>query len=142
MIHLIRLFRNNRGAAAVEMALVVPLLLTIMFGSVELGNYFMDEHVLVKAVRDGARFAARQSFSNYTSCSGNVPTPGTAGSTNENTKLIVRKGTLDSTAPDLLPNWGSATFTVTVSCTATAGGEDMLGIYRSRFGATCDGATA
>ena len=134
--------RDVRGSAAVELALVMPLLLAILFGSVELGNYFMNQHTLVKAVRDGARFAARQSFTNYTGCSGDVPTPGAAGSAKENTNLIVRKGTLDSTAPDLLPNWSSATFTATVSCVASVNGQQMLGIYRSRFGSTCNGAAA
>ena len=46
---------DTRANAAVEMALVAPLLLAILFGSVELGNYFMNEHELIKAVRDGAR---------------------------------------------------------------------------------------
>ena len=143
MTRFVRLLRRDcTGSAAVEMALVMPFLLVILFGSVELGNYFMNEHTLVKAVRDGARFAARQSFTNYTTCSGNVPTPGTSGSANENTKLIVRKGTLDSTAPDLLPNWSTATFSATISCAAQANGQDMLGIYRSRFGSTCNGAAA
>ena len=36
---------------------------SLMFGAVELGNYFLNEHSLVKAVRDGARYAARQDFS-------------------------------------------------------------------------------
>jgi Flp pilus assembly protein TadG len=142
MKHALRLFKSACGSAVVEMALVAPFLLIIMFGSVELGNYFMDEHALLKGVRDGARFAARQGFTNYTSCSGDLPTPGVAGSPNDNTKLIVRKGTLDSTADDLLPNWSSATFSVTVSCAGSANGQDMLGIYRSRFGGTCGGATA
>ena len=52
------------------MALVLPLLLVLMFSFAEAGNYVMNEHGLVKAVRDGARFAARQDFSNYTGCSG------------------------------------------------------------------------
>ena len=134
--------RECSGSAAVELALVMPFLLVILFGSVELGNYFMNQHTLVKAVRDGARFAARQGFTNYTGCSGNVPTPGSAGSANENTKLIVRKGTLDSTAPDLLPNWSTATFSATVSCVASVNGQQMLGIYRSRFGSTCNGVAA
>jgi hypothetical protein len=51
------------AAAAAEMALVMPLLLTILFSLVEAGNYFYTEHVLVKAVRDGARYAGRQDFS-------------------------------------------------------------------------------
>lgn len=131
-----------QGAAAVEMALVAPFLLIIMFGSVELGNYFLDEHDLVKAVRDGARFAARQDFSNYTGCSGNIPTAGTAGTAYENTKLIVQKGKLDTTASDLLPNWSTATFAATVSCQATANGQNMLGIYTSRLSTNCNGASA
>ena len=62
------LFRDDRGAAAAEMVLTLPILFALMFGSVELGNYFMSEHKVVKAVRDGARFAARQPFSEYTGC--------------------------------------------------------------------------
>lgn len=143
MTQILRQLRADAtAAAAVEMALVAPLLLIIMFGSVELGNYFLDEHDLVKSVRDGARFAARQDFSNYTACSGSLPTPGTAGSAFENTKLIVQKGTLDSTASDLLPNWPSATFTASVSCVASAGGQNMLGIYTGRLGGTCNGSSA
>lgn len=143
MTRILRLFlSNDAAAAAVEMALVAPLLLILMFGSVELGNYFLDQHELVKAVRDGARFAARQSFTNYGACTGSVPTPGTAGSAYENTKLIVQKGVLDSTAADLLPNWSSATFAATVSCVASAGGQNMLGIYTSRLGGTCNGSSA
>lgn len=61
-----------RGAAAAEMALVTPLLITLMFGSFELGNYFLSEHVVVKAVRDGARYASRLNLTNFT-CT--APTP-------------------------------------------------------------------
>jgi Flp pilus assembly protein TadG len=51
--------RDENASAAVEMALVTPLLMALLFGSVEMGNYFMSEHVVEKAVRDGARYAAR-----------------------------------------------------------------------------------
>jgi len=78
-----------RGSAAVEMALILPVLLALMFGSVELGNYFMNEHSLVKAVRDGARFAARQNFSTYSACTGQ---PG--GNTVSDTKNLVINGYL------------------------------------------------
>jgi TadE-like protein len=128
-----RLWRDKRGNAAVEMALVAPLMLGVMFGSVEVGNYFYDEHRLVKAVRDGARYAARQSFSNFSACSGQVPTPGTAGTVFEKTKLMVRKGTLDSTADDLLPKWSDAgvQFDATMTCKTSldngAGGNYTLG---------------
>jgi Flp pilus assembly protein TadG len=132
MIHpaaLLRLVRNQRASAAAEMALVMPLLLILMMGSVELGNYFLDEHVLVKAVRDGARYAARQSFTNYNGCTATAAD--LPQSVIDNTKLIVRKGTLSSADDDLLPNWDDAatTFTVKTSCTDTAGGTGMTGIY-------------
>lgn len=129
-----KLSRDRSGAAAAEMAFVAPLLLVLLFGSVELGNFFYNEHKLVKAARDGARYAARKSFSNYSACSGNVPTPGVAGTVNENTKLMVRKGSLDANAADLLPNWASATFSVTMSCTTelddgVGGNYSLGGIY-------------
>ena len=126
-----KLLCDERGVAAAEMALVTPLLLALMMGSAELGNYFYNEHVLVKCVRDGARYAARQSFSNFTACTGDVPTAGTAGSVFENTKLMVRKGSLDSTAADLLPDWANATFDVKMTCTTSlddgSGGNYALG---------------
>lgn len=59
MIFLEKFLRNRRGAAAAELALVLPMMLTLMFGSLELGNLFLDEHALSKQVRDGARFGAR-----------------------------------------------------------------------------------
>ena len=43
---------DSNGAAAAEMALVMPLLLIIMFGAMELGKFFLDQHVVVKSVRD------------------------------------------------------------------------------------------
>lgn len=124
---------DRSGAAAAELALITPLLLALLMGSAEVGNYFYSEHKLVKGVRDGARYAARQSFSNYDACSGDVPTPGESGTVHENTKLIVRKGTLDSSAPDLLPNWDDddSEFEVTMTCIASlddgAGGTYNLG---------------
>jgi hypothetical protein len=53
---------NKRGAAAAEMAIILPLLVTLMFGSFEVGKYFLDAHRVQQAVRDGARFAGRQGF--------------------------------------------------------------------------------
>ena len=128
MTIMISLWRDQRGAAAAEMALVTPLLLTLMFGSVELGNYFMNEHILVKAVRDGARFAARQSFTNYDGCSGS---PG--GSVVSDTKTLVMTGLLSGGA-NKLRNWSNTTISVTMNCSTMAGTETMLGIYRGRAG--------
>ena len=108
------------------MALVLPLLLMMMFSSLEVGNYFMNEHTLVKAVRDGARFAGRQSFTNYTACSGS---PG--GTVVNDTRNVVMRGYL-SGGTIITPNIQAADIDVTTSCMTTAGGETMGGIYTGR----------
>lgn len=119
---------DRSGSAAAEMALVLPLLLVIMFASLELGNYFMNEHTLVKAVRDGARFAARQSFTNYTACNGS---PG--GTVVNDTRNVVMNGYL-SGGTIITPNIEADDITVETSCMTTAGGETMSGIYAGRTG--------
>ena len=128
---LTNLLQNEQANAAAEMAMVTPLLLILMLGSVELGNYFWNEHTLLKAVRDGARYAARQGFSNFNTCSssGSDVSSSTVGL---NTKTVVQKGSLDSTQPDLLPNWSTATFKLTATCaTSQVSGQDMLGLYKN-----------
>ena len=121
---------DRRGAAAAEMALVAPLLATIMFGAVELGRYFWDEHLLVKAVRDGARFAGRQNFAT-------MPCGGTA--TNETQiKNLVRYGKTTVSVQDRprLYYWTDpATITVQINCYANAGVDGARvydGIYSAR----------
>jgi Flp pilus assembly protein TadG len=117
------LARETSAAAAAEFALSFPLLLVLICGCVELGNYFMDEHRLVKAVRDGARYAARQDLTNFTGCSG---TPG--GTVQADTRNVVKTG-LASGGEDVLPLLASATIDVTVTCTTTAGGTALSGFY-------------
>lgn len=73
-MRLLSLLRHRSGSAAVEMALVTPLLLALLVGSVELGNFFMTQHVLEKQVRDGARYAARLALSGTYSCSADPAT--------------------------------------------------------------------
>jgi len=48
---------GERGAGAVEMALVLPILLTVMFGIIEFGRYFWWEHSITAAATEGARMA-------------------------------------------------------------------------------------
>lgn len=57
---MIRRFTRNRvGTAATEFALTLPLMLALIFGSMEAGHFFWTQHKIVKSVRDGARFASR-----------------------------------------------------------------------------------
>lgn len=64
--------RDERGAAAAEMALILPLLLTLLFAGMEGGNFFWREHQVVKAAREGARFASRQTMAAFDCTAGTV----------------------------------------------------------------------
>jgi hypothetical protein len=94
----------------------------------------MNEHSLIKAVRDGARFAARRPFADYTGCST------VSGSLVTDTRNVVMNGYL-STAGIVTPNISAGNITVSTTCTATAGGQPMQGIYNNR-GTVCGSAPA
>ncbi|BCW59687.1 MULTISPECIES: TadE family protein [Micrococcaceae] len=49
---------RERGAAAVEMAIVLPLLLLILLGIMEFGRAYNVQVSLTQAAREGARYAA------------------------------------------------------------------------------------
>ncbi|HXH25854.1 MAG TPA: TadE/TadG family type IV pilus assembly protein [Vicinamibacterales bacterium] len=50
---------QQRGVALVEMAIVVPFLLLVVFGIIEFGSAYNDKITLNQGVREGARLAAR-----------------------------------------------------------------------------------
>jgi Flp pilus assembly protein TadG len=50
--------RDERGAAVVEFALVLPLLVMFIFGIIEFGRAYSAKVELTAAVREGARAAA------------------------------------------------------------------------------------
>lgn len=129
MIRLARkLVRDEDAAAAAELALAMPLLLVLIWGPIEIGNYFMDEHMLVKGVRDGATYAAHQDITKF-NCTNNT----IDATVVSDTKNIVRSGAL-SGGTDRLRNWGSATFTMSLACTTTAGATTLGGIYSFNTG--------
>ncbi|MFF5175551.1 TadE/TadG family type IV pilus assembly protein [Micromonospora sp. NPDC000089] len=49
---------GDRGAAAVEMALVLPLLLLLLFGIIDFGRMLNAQLTLTEAAHDGARAAS------------------------------------------------------------------------------------
>ena len=46
---------RERGAAAVEFALILPVLVLILFGIIEFGLLLYDQQVITNASREGAR---------------------------------------------------------------------------------------
>jgi Flp pilus assembly protein TadG len=119
------LFACTAGAAAAEMALVVPLLTTIMFGAFEAGNFFWNQHIVTNAVRDGARYAARRPLTDFAGC---VPST----SVIDDTRRVTRTGIVSGGTPRIA-NWKDAT---TVSVTMPGGCKAAFsgGIYRNNSG--------
>ena len=55
--------RTERGAAAVEFAIILPVLLLVMFGIIEFGTLMYDQIMVTNAAREGARWGSVQSVS-------------------------------------------------------------------------------
>mgnify|MGYP002639395497 CR=1 FL=1 len=51
------MFKNQRGGAAVEFAIVLPLLALILFGTIDFALLFYNKQVITNASREGARAA-------------------------------------------------------------------------------------
>ena len=50
--------RHERGAAAVEFALVLPILLVILLGILDFGLYYYNDLQLIHVARDAARYVS------------------------------------------------------------------------------------
>ena len=56
--------RNEKGAALLEAAITVPIILLISVGIFEFGRAYQTQQVLVNATREGARLAVIEGSSN------------------------------------------------------------------------------
>ncbi len=54
----LKLIKQQQGQSLVEFALLLPMLVIILFGTVEFGRLWMTMNVLTGAAREGARVAA------------------------------------------------------------------------------------
>lgn len=95
--------RDQRGAAAVEFALVLPIVVVILAGIFEFGMGMWRKQVLTAAVREGARYGITVSRPNSSQISAkvkqyltdmqwdagpaNVTTTGAGGAANTNLKV-------------------------------------------------------
>ncbi|NIJ36904.1 Flp pilus assembly protein TadG [Sphingopyxis panaciterrae] len=53
----LNLMRSERGAAMIEMAIVLPLFIALLMGILVYGQYFLLAHSVQQAANDGARAA-------------------------------------------------------------------------------------
>ena len=126
MISVVRLASDRIGSAAAELALVMPLLLALMLGGFELGNYFLSEHVVQKAVRDASRYAARLPMTSYPACS---PTEDAEA----DIQRLARTGTPEEGGAVRLFGWtDNSTVTVALIC-------DPSGTYTGLYSEFPDG---
>ena len=116
---------RDRGAAAVEFALVVPVLVLLIFGSIEFGLYVQSRTMTENAAREGVRVASLVGSSGITPAAvtaqvkaAAINALGTVGITNQDAQVTCIK--LDGSSCDLtLGAADSAGSTVTVTVTAT-----------------------
>ena len=59
-----RVTSDERGAAAVEFAIIVPVFLLIVFGMIDFSRAYYTQSAVAAAVREGARMAAVQRHPN------------------------------------------------------------------------------
>jgi Flp pilus assembly protein TadG len=130
MVHRTR--RLERGAAAVEMAIILPLLVLLLGGMVDYGRFFFTQIQLTNAAREGARAAivggdpvmrataaggTTPGWVSMTLASNVLPTTGCGGSTPDKVK-VTTKAQFQFFFVGVLPGVPSST---TISADATMG---------------------
>ena len=119
------LLRRRDGAAAVEFAMVLPVLLLILFGTIELGRLIHNYNVVAKGVRDASRYLAR--VPSTTSCAGLTWSPDSITAVTETKNMATRGQLGGNDANNVLFNFTPTTVTVTTDCINNANG--LAGIY-------------
>lgn len=103
---------RQKGAAAVEFALVIVILLLILAGIIEFGRAFWYYDALTKATRDGARFmttVAKGNIGTAAAAPANIP-PYTSGNPLTVRSIVVNAANAANVSPVLTPG------NVSVSC--------------------------
>ena len=134
MLRFRELVRNDDAAASAEMVFVMPMLVILMFGSMELGNLFLTEHAVTKQVRDGARYASRLTLHGDYSCSAgdDLSTIFADGDAGEKIVNVTKTGSVDGTGTGRFPDsfWTACAsgepVAVSIRCVDK---EDYAGIY-------------
>jgi Flp pilus assembly protein TadG len=107
----LRLSRDQRGAAAVEMALALPVLVVMLYAFVQLAEVYRAVAGMQQALGEGARFATLCATQSPTGCSS--PSPGTGTSP--------AAGTIKAKIYSSVYGIGPGTFTVDDPVQGTSG---------------------
>lgn len=113
---------DRTGAAAAELAMALPLLILMLFAAFEAGHFIWEQHKLVEAVRNGARYAGRLEVTEVCR-EGNLVV---SAEEIARIKLLTRTGQLDNPGMrPLFPGWDNDEVYVSITCGAFVG----TGIY-------------
>ncbi|MBM0106077.1 pilus assembly protein [Steroidobacter sp. S1-65] len=99
--------RSERGLAMVEFAICIPGLLLLMLATAEIGRVLFQYNTLMKAVRDGARYAATNAAVGTTRVVNITP------AVRDDTRNLVVTGNRLGTGAPLLPGLSVDNVTVT-----------------------------
>lgn len=109
---------DESGGPLAELALALPLLLVLVFGTLEYANVLYQQQIITKGVQEAARFAARSPAINATvAC---PPANGGWTSASSAAANVAATGSPAGGDP-ILSNFLAADVVVTVECPAAAG---------------------
>jgi len=123
-----RFLLDQRGAVAAEFVLLLPMMLAILFGGMEAGHFIWNQHNLVKAVREGARYASRLPVDQFCDADGGLALDATA---EQDIKGLVVTGGLPGTSRGaglpVVRGLSADNVAVGVACEAYAAGDEGTG---------------
>lgn len=108
------LARCEAGSAILEFALVLPILFALLGGAFEIGRALLVRHVMIEAVRGGARSLARvPDPSCEVTCA-----PGVVRAVAQTRDQIAENAGLPAAALDVSPRWDAGSGTVAMEADA------------------------
>lgn len=111
MSRLLRIRKDEKGAAAVEMAFALPIMIVMIWAFVQLAQVYRAVAGMQQALGEGARYATLCATQSATGCAPPVAGTGTSPAT----------GTIKKKIYDSVYGIGPGTFTVTDPASGTSG---------------------
>ncbi|MGC4049348.1 MAG: TadE/TadG family type IV pilus assembly protein [Paludibaculum sp.] len=93
---------RKQGSVLIELALILPVAISLILGAVHFGYLFYLYNGLEKSVRDGARYAASRTYTTYADYSTVVQKVVVYGSLNGSTPLVTDLALQDSNKKNMV----------------------------------------